>query len=180
MSFNLIFVLVMGGVCYFVLPFLLWLIKNEKARTVLTIIFFSLFILVLFAGVFGQISIDKKTVSVSFNFDGEWFSKSINTNVDLKNITKFDLIINLVMLLPVGMFVVFMYRKARWWGRAILLVLFGVMSGIFIEIMQYSLPIDRYVQLTDVILNAISVVAGGVIAWIYLGIIKLIRKSPTL
>ena len=181
MTFNLILVLVMGVLCYFVLPFIIWCcVKNEKAKNILTTIFFCMYLLVLFAGVFGKIGISSKNVSVSFDFGGEWFAKRVNTNLDIRAITKFDLCINIAMLLPVGMFVLYLSRKRKWWLKLLFLLVFGVVSGCFIEFMQYALPIHRSVQITDVLLNTISVVIGGLIAWLYLFVIKKIRKSPTL
>lgn len=177
MNFNIWLVLVLGIFSYFILPFILWLIKNNKARNILTGIFFGLYLIVLFAGVFGKIGISAQNVSISFDFSGRWCAKNINASLDLNGITKFDLIINLVMLIPVGMFVIYFGRKRKWWLKIILLIVFGALSGIFIELLQFILPVYRSVQLTDILLNTISVFVGGLIAWGYLAVIKKIRTK---
>lgn len=180
MTLPTILVLAVGGFSYLVLPFLIWMPRNNKTKTILSTIFFMLYLGVLVAGVLGQIAISKESISISFDFSGEWFAKTINTKVDFAAITQFDLIINLVMLVPVGMFVLFLARKKRVWLRFVLLCIFGLLSGALIEFMQFALPISRYVQVTDVLLNMASVLGGGIIAWLYLVLIKKIRKNPTL
>ena len=174
MTFPIWLVITLGAVCYLVLPFLIWaLIKNEKIKKIVTIILFSLYCAVLFVGVFGVINFSKNNVHISFNFTNRWASKNINWGF---NITKFDLIINLVMLFPVGMLTYFLLQKRRFLTKILLLIVVGLMTGLLIETCQFILPIYRSVQLTDVLLNTASVLAGGFLAMGYLGLIKKIRK----
>lgn len=175
MTFPIWLVITLGAVCYLVLPFLIWaLIKNEKTKKIVTIILFSLYCVVLFVGVFGVISFSQGNVNIAFNFTNKWASKTINFGF---NITRFDLIINLVMLFPVGMFAYFLLQKKKLWLKLLLLVLVGALTGLLIETCQFILPIYRSVQLTDVLLNTVSVFAGGMLAWGFLAIIKKIQKN---
>ena len=174
MTFNLILVLVLGAVCYIILPFVVWCLNGEKLKKILTIVLFCLYLVVLFAGVFGQIDISKDRVSITLDFSGKWFAKTINWS--LSKVTTFDLIINLVMLFPVGMMVLYFARNKKWWVKVLLLIVIGLCSGAFIEFFQFMLPIQRSVQLSDVLLNTVSVSVGGLIAWGYLEIIKQVKK----
>ena len=168
-------VLLLGAICYFVLPFAIWLIKKDKLRNTFTIAFFCLYLGVLFCGVFGQLGIDGSRVVIDFDFGGQWCAKTIKWS--LINISTFDLVINLVMLLPVGMFTFYFARKKKWWLRLLFLAIFGLLSGTFIETCQFILPIQRSVQLSDVLLNCVSVFAGGLIAWGYLAVIEKIKMN---
>ena len=51
-------------------------------------------------------------------------------------------------------------------------MLFGVIFGISLETLQFVLPVSRSVQLSDAILNTISVVMGGIIGILYDCVIK--------
>lgn len=174
MTLPIWLVITLGAICYLVLPFLIWLlIKNDKTKTIVSIVLFSLYCVVLFVGVFGVISFSQGNVNISFNFTNKWASKTINWGF---NITKFDLIINLVMLFPVGMISYFLLQKKKMLTKIILLIVIGMLTGLLIETCQFILPIYRSVQLTDVLLNSASVFGGGLIAMGYLAIIKRIRK----
>lgn len=171
-------VLALGVICYFVLPIAIWCIRKEKLRNAFTILFFCLYLGVLFCGVFGQLGISESQITINFDFGGKWCAKTVKWS--LNSIGTFDLVINLLMLFPVGMLVFYFSRKKKWWARLILLVVFGLLSGTFIETCQFILPVPRSVQLSDVLLNAVSVFAGGLIAWGYLAVIKKIKHRITL
>lgn len=175
MTFPIWLVITLGAVCYLVLPFLIWsLIKNEKIKKIVTIVLFSLYCVVLFVGVFGVINIGGGNVSIAFNFTNKWASKTINFGF---NITKFDLVINLVMLFPVGMFAFFLLQKRKLLTKVLLLVLIGALTGLLIETCQFILPIYRSVQLSDVLLNTVSVFAGGMLAWGFIALANKIQRK---
>ena len=163
---NVYLVLTAGITCYFILPFLLWLIKNEKLKSILTHVFFGLYLCVLLAGVFGRVDISGGLVKVSFDFGGEWAAKTINWSVS--NITTFDLLINLFMVIPVGMYIAYLSRRKKMVISLLLFVALGFATGLFIESFQFILPIQRSVQLSDVLLNMASVVIGGLVGVLYL------------
>lgn len=176
MTISTVLILILGIACYFVLPFCIWCFKNDKVKTILTICFFALYLIVLFMGVFGQLEIGNKVVTINFDFSKEWCSKTIGFS--FANIGKFDLVINIVMLIPVGMFIYFLSRKKKWWLKILILVGFGFLTGFFIETCQFILPIPRSVQLSDALLNMVSAFLGGMIAWFYTWFIsKFIHKK---
>ena len=174
MTFPIWLVILLGALCYLVLPVVIWsTIKNERIKRIVTIVLFSLYCVVLVVGVFGVIGFSQGNVSISFNFSNSWASKSINWGF---KISTFDIVINLVMLFPVGMLVYFLSQKKKFWVKVLLLVAFGFLSGLLIEACQFILPIYRSVQLSDVILNTISVFAGGMLAWGFLALANKIQK----
>ena len=128
-------------------------IKNYKALKILSYIFLALFVCVLVVGVFGKVSIGK-TVAVSFNFNGSWFSKNFNFVPYTRDLQ--DILINITMLVPVGIFCAVNFKHKILWA-----FLFGLFFGIGIEFLQFALPIIRSPQLSDVILNTISSGVGG-------------------
>ncbi|MBO5394667.1 MAG: VanZ family protein [Clostridia bacterium] len=174
MVFPTWIVLILGVLCYFVLPFAIWcFIKNEKAKNIVTAIFFALYCVVLFCGVFARVSPSLQSVSIVFDFSGAWAAKSINWG--FVGISIFDLVINLVMLLPVGMAALYFTRRKRTKVKIVTIVLTALLSGVLIELCQFLLPIPRGVQLSDAVLNAVSVTFGALLAWLYLVVINKIK-----
>ena len=167
-------VLVIGVLCYMALPIAIWCIRKNKVRNILTVLFFCAYLGVLFCGVFGKLAISENQIIIDFDFSGQWCNKTIKWS--LANIGTFDLVINLLMLFPVGMIVYYFARMKKWWVKVLLLIIFGFATGLFIETCQFVLPIPRSVQLSDALLNTVSVFVGGLIAWGYLAIIKKVRK----
>lgn len=176
MTISTVLIIILGALFYFILPFILWAcFKNEKLKTILTICFFSLYLVVLFIGVFGKLDINDNVVSFSFDFSGSWCAKPINFS--LASISIFDLVINLVMLIPVGMLASYLMRNKSPFIKIICLLGLGILTGLFIETCQFILPVPRSVQLSDALLNTVSVFVGGLIAWLYLWIIKKIKGN---
>ena len=171
MTISTVLIIILGTLFYFVLPFIIWAcFKNEKIKNILTICFFFLYLVVLFIGVFGKLDINDNVVSFSFDFSGSWCAKPINFS--LASISTFDLVINIVMLIPVGMFVSYFMKNKNLFLKIISLLGVGLFVGLFIETCQFILPVPRSVQLSDALLNTVSVFVGGLIAWLYLWIIK--------
>ncbi len=152
---NIYLVLALVFLFYVVVPVLCVLfIKNEKVLKILSYIFFCVFVCVLCVGVLGIVNI-QKTVTISFNFNGNWFGKGFNFlpyTFDLQ-----DILINIIMLVPVGIFCAVNFKHKILWA-----FLFGLFFGIGIEFLQFALPIVRSPQLSDVILNTISSGIGGI------------------
>ena len=176
MTISTVLVIVLGAICYFILPFLLWaLIKNQKLKTILTTIFICLYLGVLFVWVIGKLSISSKYIIVDFDFSGEWCAKNIRF---FEYISTFDLVINLVMLFPIGMYIYYLAQRKKWWAKILMLLGFGLLTGLFIETCQFILPIPRSVQFSDAVFNMISIFVGGLIAWGEIWFInKFIRKN---
>lgn len=171
MTFPTWLVLTIGILCYLVLPLIIWgCVKNEKTKNVLTIIFFSLYCVVLFCGVFGAVAPGAEKVKIIFDFSGKWAAKTINWGFG--GISTFDLVINLVMLIPVGMAALYFARKKSITAKLLIIIVVALLSGFLIELFQFILPIPRGVQLSDAVLNAVSVAIGALLAWLYLAMIK--------
>ena len=142
MVLNTLFVLICGILYYFILPFIIFFcVKNTKLKNILMAIYLIIFLMVLFVGVFSTISINWENISFVFDFSHGWCSKSIN--LALKNLQLFN-------------------NKKPFYVKIILLIIVGLMSGLLIEGLQFVLPVQRSVQLSDVLLNTISVLLGGV------------------
>lgn len=159
-------VLTFALVAYFVPPFLVLLIKNKKAQNILLWILFGVYICVLLIGVWGKIDVGKKFVYVNFDFSKGWANKSVSFS--FKNLTTFDIAVNLIMFMPVGFVVWFKTQNKKCWFKILLLLTVGLCCGLFVEFTQYILPVPRSVQLSDVVFNTISVLVGGLLCALYL------------
>lgn len=122
-------------------------------------IYLLLFVPVLVCGVFGKVTIGK-TVTLTFERFGNFFNKDFNFYPFTKDFG--DIVINTFMLVPIGISVYNLSNKQK----LVRALLFGLGVGCFIEIMQLILPIARSPQLSDIILNGISGLLGGVYAMI--------------
>ena len=139
------------------------LINKKKINMILSLVLFFLFLIVLTLGVFTNCSVFYPSIKISFETNGVWASEYIRFNIFYLSI--FDIMVNSIMLLPVGvLFTLFYYYKRQNFTIKKLflwLVLLGFLCGLFIETMQFILPIERAIQLSDVLLNTISCFIGG-------------------
>lgn len=165
MKINTIAIIILGIISYVVVPFLILIIKNKKIKNALSITALIFFVAILLVGVWSKIDITKSYTQITFDFSGQWCDKTIKWN--FSNISTFDLVINLVMLIPIGIFAFHFIQKLKPWQKLICLVPIGILCGTAIELSQFILPVPRSVQLSDVIFNTISVFAGGLICWLY-------------
>ena len=161
------------SILYIICPIVLRLLINKKKiNTILSLVLLILFLIVLFLGVFTNCSVTYPSIKISFSTNGLWASEYIRFNIFKLSI--FDLCVNAIMLLPIGViFSLFYYYKNPTLSIKKLLLwlmLIGFLSGLFIEAMQFILPIERAIQLSDIILNTISCVLGGVYFFILLKI----------
>ena len=93
--------------------------------------------------------------------------EEVITTVQAKvKIDKVDLLINIVMLIPIGLTVVYFNNKSIV-SKFVVLVIVGVVMGVSLETIQFILPVVRSVQLSDALLNTFSVVLGGIIGLLY-------------
>lgn len=175
MKINLIAGLVITILCYLVLPFVLLCIKNKKAKNIALISAFSCFLVILFVGVFGKIDITPSYVEISFVSTGEWCAKAFSFS--FSNFTTFDIVTNLLMLIPIGFFVYYFVQSKKWWQKTLLLLLIGLCCGIIIEVCQFIFPIQRSAQLSDIIFNTISVLLGGLLCSLYIKIITSLQHK---
>lgn len=175
MKINTILVLILSILFCLVVPFFILLVKDRKKQNILSLLCLVLFLIALFVGVFGKLDFNWDYVQISFDFSGKWCNKTINWT--FSNISTFDLVINLVMLIPIGIFAFHYLKINQFWRKIVVLVAVGVLCGTFIETMQFVLPIPRSVQLSDVVFNAISVTLGGLICALYSWIVAKINRQ---
>lgn len=123
-----------------------------------------MYAIILFFGITSRIVIDNNFAIVSLDYSANWCDKTINFS--LLKIDKIDLLINIVMLIPIGLTVVYFNNKSIV-SKFVVLVIVGVVMGVSLETIQFILPVIRSVQLSDVLLNTFSVVLGGIIGLLY-------------
>lgn len=146
------------------------LYKKEKINKIMANLLLILYVFALILGVFSSAEKKGGSLIIDFDFSAGWASESISFKF-LKN-KKFDTVVNLVLLFPVGVILsLFMFYKNKPIKAQISwLFLTGLCGGLFIETMQFVLPIARAIQLSDVIYNMLSCVLGGLyfilIRWI--------------
>lgn len=177
MKLNTIFVLLCAIIGYFILPFFVLMIKNNKIKKILANTLLVLFVVILLVGVWGKLDFNSQFVTINFDSSQPWCNKVVVWN--FKNISNFDLIVNIIMLLPIGMYI-WCFCNKKVYIKLLILLLIGVLCGSFIEFSQFVLPVQRSVQLSDVVLNTISVIAGGLLGWLYQMIISKLQKSTQL
>lgn len=164
--------LILTVLFYIVLPVLvLLLVKNKKTIYILATIFISIFVFVLLGMTLLEVEIYRDVVTINMRFNAEWCSKNIHFSLLYGDMG--DVIINIAMLIPIGAYIVIRddYRGKKYTIAKSLLV--GIMIGLFIETMQFILPLSRSVQLRDVLLNGLSAMCGAVV---YMLVLKLKYK----
>ena len=174
MAFPTMFILYIGMALLIALPIFAWTLKGSfLIRFIVDIVFLG-YLVVLCVGVFAKVDFDMTTTYIEWDFSHGWANKLIN--VSLSNIDKTDLFLNLIMLVPIGIYIAF---KSDFGDHVSFVVLFfaGLMLGLGIELFQFVLPIPRSVQLSDVLLNSASVCIGGFYGYIVNRITSIFRKD---
>ena len=167
-------ILVMGIIIYFIVPIFLWFNKGKKSTKIIVDILFGVYLVVLFLGVTCRVSFDSVSTHIDFDYSGEWMSKKFNWS--FSKIGGSDLIINLIMLIPIGLYVTFVSKNISCVSIIVSLVI-GLMLGLGIELMQYALPVPRSPQITDILLNGCSVCFGALWGWVLNVITGFIKKK---
>jgi len=153
----LVYILV--PIFYIALPTILILtIKSNKTLRVASIVFLVIFLIALFLATTFDVYYTNTQVKVLFRFSGESMGKTIHWSVLPRG--KRDFLINILMLIPLGA-VICINTKKKIVNRLIWAFVFGVITGTAIETIQYLLPVARTIQLSDVLLNTLSVVLGA-------------------
>lgn len=165
----------MVTIFYVIVPFLILIVKNKKAQKILAIISFCIFIAVLIVGTLGKIDISKNNTTITFENTGKWFDKNINFS--FSNLTKQDILINLFMLIPVGFFASYVFENKKWWAKILIATAFGFCFGFAIEFCQFTFPVPRSVQFSDVIFNTISSTLGALLFLFYQFLVNKIHKK---
>ena len=136
------------------LPFFTFmLLKNKRVIKSLFIILTIFYSIVVLIGVLTNIQLGE-TIYIAKSVD---INRTFNFSPITRNVR--DITINICMLAPLGFLLGGIINKYK----VIKSVTFGLILSIFIEVMQYILPIGRNAQLTDIILNTISALIGVLI-----------------
>ena len=160
MNISTIFILC-GGIACMVVPLILMMTVKPKPLKIVTIVLLLLYCVVLLIGVWGKLDIGWDTCHITFDWTYNWCAKTINWHPIPT--TTFDFVINLIMLIPIGMALFVLLPQ----HKGVLSIIIGFLIGFLIECSQFVLPIYRSVQLSDVLLNMMSVAFGCLIGWIY-------------
>ena len=170
MKLPIILVVIGVFVFYLIVPMCIWFsARNSKVGKVLTIVFAIVNGTILFFGITSRIFFKEGMAIIKIDYSANWCDKTISFS--LADVDKIDFLINIIMLIPVGLVAVYFNRKSTI-NRFIMLLVVGVMFGVGLETLQFVLPVTRSVQLSDVILNTISVVVGGMLGVLYDCVIK--------
>lgn len=159
MYFNTWVVILISFICYIILPLAVLFCKNIKVQKTLILCMFLAYIIILIVGVTAKVEIGKDKVYVHYVNTGSWANKHIFW--DFSRISKWDFLINLFMLMPVGLFLAYRLNNFSFGKLMLILLGVGLLIGLTIETTQFILPIPRNVQLSDVFLNSISIALGG-------------------
>ena len=146
--------------CFVVLPVAIMLcIKNDKVLNILTCCLAVAFVAGLCICVFATVSIGKDMVKINFVNNGQWCAKNIKFS--FANLSKTDVLINLTMLFPLGAFFVVFAKQQNIKFQMFWSLPAGLAVGLFIETWQFILPVNRSVQISDALFNAVSVFVGA-------------------
>ena len=160
---------------YVIIPLLIWiLVRDSRLGKIIVIVFTILFGVVLYFGITSRVVIDRDFVLLDIDYSGNWCDKTINLKVFSVDII--DLIINILMLIPIGL-VVSYFVKSKITNKLVVSAVVGVVIGVLLETMQFVLPVYRSVQLSDAILNTVSVVIGCCVGLLYDRLYYKIRKG---
>ncbi len=171
-TINTTFAVIIAILCFVLIPTILILaIKNKKTLFIVACVFAALFFAALCICVLSSVAITKDVVTIKFVSNGQWCAKNINFS--FSNLTKTDVIINLLMLFPLGAFSTVIALRKDLKFPLVYAFLIGLSVGLTIETLQFILPVNRSVQLSDIIFNGISVLIGG----IWFRIVSLFRKK---
>lgn len=176
MTISIALLAVLLAVFYFIVPFLvLWLIKNEKVKKIVSIILFCVYVIVLLLGSYSKLEPSSHFVKFSFDFTGKWCDGYIKTT--FVGIPWDMVLINLVLLVPVGIFMMYFIKDMKPLTKILLLLGFGLLAGVFLELLQFILPIPRAAQLSVMLFKMMGVYLGGMIAQFYFLIIEKINEK---
>ncbi len=154
MEINLILAIILGVIFIIILPSIaiLVFINNKHILKILSIIAFILFIILLSVLVFGKVSLENGNIVLKFQTNNKWFSMYFLWG----SFTKSNILLNIVMLLPVGAFILCLNTRHGF----IKTILLSLLISVVIEVLQFILPIQRTTEVLDLVLNTVSGIIG--------------------
>ena len=170
MIVDTLIVFILALVCYFIIPLcVLIFVKNERCVKIITWTLLGVYLVILIIGVWARVVITPKSVKITFDYSYGFFNKPIN--LTFSNLRLFDIMVNLVLLMPIGMSYAIL-KKEKVINLLIKSLVIGLVLGIVIEAGQFLLPVRRSIQLSDVLFNMVSMILGALIGKLYLIITK--------
>ena len=168
MVINLILAIILSLFFMVILPaFFLVLFYNKPSLKWITLAFSIIYFIMLFVGVFGKVDIDTQNISITFESNNSWF---IASHFSWFSFDTINILLNLFMLFPLGAIVLASTKKHAFLKT----VAFSFCTSLFIEFMQFALPINRTVEVTDLLYNTLSGIIGFLFFWL---ILKLFKKN---
>lgn len=182
MRLNTTIVAMVLSIYFLILPvFVMYFTKDDKKYRLIRNLLLSSFFIMLLIGVIGEIDFNKQTIYIGFNFSNGWFNKDIIWKFPR---FKLDIIINLLMLIPIGEWALIESKRRKLKTGIIYAVVCGLGIGLIVEFLQFALPVTRSVQLSDLILNTASSIIGylymALFYWIKMLILKIMGKHKSL
>ena len=137
MQVNIYFAFIVFLILYILFPILTLVIffNDKKKLKIIGLISFIVFCLCLSVLVFGRVRLTKEFLYIDFNNYSAWFSSYFIW----ADFGKLNILYNLVMLLPVSIFVMSQTEK----NVLLKTILFSFLISITIETLQFILPITR-------------------------------------
>jgi len=162
MTINISLAYTLAFLFVFVLPSIfVFMLKNKpKILKPVVVTLFVIYLILLFIGTAGKISLKGNTLSISLDFSHGWFSSYFSWF----QFSKRNIIINLFMFFPIG-FVVYSLSNKHPFLKTILL---SFLISITIELYQWVLPIVRNTEVSDILFNF----ASGIISALYCEVLK--------
>ena len=157
MQISCIMLIIANIIVFVILPLAVFCCtKNSIFKKILKISLIFLYIVELVVFTMFRVEIGYM-IEINADFSGQWFNKEI-WMFDGWNII--DVIINTIMLIPLG---VFIYKQELGLKNILRALICGFCVGFGIELMQFVLPVYRTVQVQDLLFNSISVSLGTAI-----------------
>ena len=165
MDFNLILCIVFAVLMCIIVPIVCYIFCNNNSLKKFRNLLLVFYIIALFIGVTAQIKIDGNVVSVNYEFTKIWGNKEMFWGFE--NLTTLTIILNLVMLMPLGSYLASANTNKKWWQTVLFTCVVGMLVSLFIETLQYCLPIPRVVEFSDTLFNTISCGLGALMIVIF-------------
>ena len=144
-------------------------VNNEKVKIIVPTILLILYSIVLAVGVFSDISFGDG-IKVVWDFSGKWASKDIIWSPVPESMWGF--LTNITMLVPIGLYIGTVCKKPL-----LKSVIIGFATGLFIEVMQFILPVPRFPQVSDIWLNGVSTILGCLYAMLFVWAKRKIKEK---
>ncbi len=166
MEINLILAIVLVFILFVILPSITIFIciNNKHILKILGILYFVIYLLGLVILTFSKVVFTNKEIIITFITNNKWFS----LNFLWANFSASNILLNLVMLFPVGAFIISLNTKKGF----IKTIIVSFVISLIIEILQFILPVNRTTEVLDIVLNVIS----GIIGYAYFNFVFLFSK----